>query len=106
MGRKPQSTMGCMGMMGRKNMGPMMGSCCGPQSGRRTEEAQSSKTGELAKYSTQELRTLFEDWLLQLEEELRPFAEQCENLTPEAVAEAFHISLKSAEFLLNRLAKK
>jgi hypothetical protein len=89
---------GCAGGMGEKFSGPkemfrfMMGDA--------------SKNDELAKYATPELRSLFEDWLLQLEEEIVAFTETRDAVKPEEVAEAFKISKESAIFLMNKLCQK
>jgi hypothetical protein len=61
---------------------------------------------ELSKYATSELRALFEDWLIHLEEEIIAFALEREKTRPEDVAEAFKISKESANFILVRLAQK
>ena len=64
------------------------------------------KTDDLATYATPELRALFEDWLIQLEEEIIAFAKNREKIKPEDVADAFKISRDSAIFVLSKLAQK
>ena len=61
---------------------------------------------ELSEYATPELRVLFEDWLIQLEEEITEFVQEREKTKPEDVAEAFKISKESAKFVLARLDQK
>ena len=64
------------------------------------------KDDELAAYATPELRSLFEDWLLQLEEEIITFAKDRDAVTPDEVANAFKISGESAGFVLEKLARE
>jgi hypothetical protein len=64
------------------------------------------KSDELAKYATPELRALFEDWLIQLEEEIIAFAEKHEVTKPEEIAKAFKVSKESATFLFEKLIQK
>jgi predicted HTH transcriptional regulator len=89
---------GCSGAMGRKFGGPaeMFRSVMGD----------ALNTDESAKYATQELRTLFEDWLIQLEEEIMSFKNDRDTVTPEEVANEFKISRDSAVFVLSKLAQK
>ena len=84
--------------MGEKFGGP--GRMCGPMAGA------AFNTDDLAKYATPELRTLFEDWLIQMEEEILDFAKSRKSVNPDEVAEAFKISRESAIFLLSKLAQK
>jgi hypothetical protein len=64
------------------------------------------KDDALGSYGTPELHSLFNDWLLQLEEEIIALSEHHEVGTPEAVAESLKISVESATFILDRLAQK
>ena len=63
-------------------------------------------TDDIAKYATPELRTLFEDWLIQLEDEIISFAKDRDKITPDDVAAEFKISKESAIFVLSKLAQK
>ena len=89
---------GCPESMGRK--------FGGPQEMFRTMMGNVQEDDRLAKYATKELRCLFNDWLLQLEEEVISLSDTQETLTPEMVAESFKISIESATFILDRLAQK
>jgi len=86
--------------------GPMTGRFCGPGAMFKTMMNDSSNTGELSEYAPSELRVLFEDWLLQLEEEIKAFAENRRSLKPEEVADAFQISRDSAAFVLKKMTQK
>jgi ABC-type sulfate transport system substrate-binding protein len=88
---------------GKEAMGKMFG---GPDEMFKTMTSGAQKTDELAKYATSELRALFEDWLIQLEEEIIALAEKREMTKPEEVAEAFKISKESAIFILDKLVQK
>jgi hypothetical protein len=96
-----------MEMMKNKGPGPMGGGRCHPPSSRcGSITGQALDTDELAKYATPELRTLFEDWLLQLEEEIVAFTRNKEAVSPEEVAGEFKLSRESAIFILDKLAQK
>jgi hypothetical protein len=96
-------------MLFKKKVGEsesMMGRFCGPGAMFKTMTNNSSNTGELSEYAPSELRALFEDWLLQLEEEIKAFAENRKSLKPEEVADAFQISRDSAAFVLKKMTQK
>ncbi len=78
----------------------------GPEEMCRSMMGHDLKTEELEKSAPPELRALFDDWLLQLEEEIIAFAKGRDGVTAEQVVDEFKISKKSATFLLGRLAKK
>ncbi len=63
-------------------------------------------TEDIAKYATPELRSLFEDWLIQLEDEIVAFAKDINSISPEDVSSEFKISKESAIFVLGKLAQK
>jgi hypothetical protein len=86
--------------------GPMEEKFSGPREMFRFMMGDVSKNDELAKYATPELRSLFEDWLLQLEEEIITFTKTRDAVKPEELAEAFKISRESAIFLMSKLCQK
>ncbi len=55
---------------------------------------------------TCELRTLFEEWLAQLEAEVLEFLKGRETASPEDVADHFNLSKESAVFLLSKLVRE
>jgi hypothetical protein len=97
----------CRGFMkNRGGMETMGGKPGGPRGMFESMMGHASKPDDLAEYATPELRTLFEDWLLQLEEEIVSFASDRDAVTPDDVAEEFKVSRDSAVFLLKKLAQK
>lgn len=85
------------GMMG-EGFNPM--EMCGCMIGSIT------KSAEMATYATPELRTLFEEWLGQLDVEVLEFLKGRETASPEDVADHFKLSKESAVFLLSKLAQE
>ena len=61
---------------------------------------------ELATYSTPELRTLFNDWLSEIEEEVVSFLKDRHRVDPDEVAEHLRIGRESAIFILSKLARE
>jgi hypothetical protein len=88
---------------GPEAMGKRFG---GPQEMFRAMMGNVQGDDRLAKYTTPELRSLFDDWLGQLEEEIGALSQSLETVTPETVAKAFKISVESAACILDRLAQK
>jgi len=64
---------------------------------------QLGETHPLEGYGTEELRSLFEEWLALLEREVLAFAGSHDPASPEAVAEEFSLSTASASFILSKL---
>ena len=64
-----------------------------------------TKSADMATYATPELRTLFEEWLAQLDAEVLEFLKGRETASPEDVAAHFKFSKDSAVFLLSKLAR-
>lgn len=64
---------------------------------------QGHKTATLA---TPEIQNLFEDWVIQIEEEIIALQDKDENFTVEHLAEHFKISKESVYYFLTRLAQK
>ena len=97
----------CMRFMKEhKGTGAMGEKFSGPQQMFRAMMGDTQKADDLAAYGTPELRALFEDWLLQLEEEIIVFAKERDTVKPEEVADTFKISRDSAIFVLDKLARK
>ncbi len=87
-----------------KNMKQHIQKNCGRTKVNNTDRV--IQTNEIAEYATPELRTLFEDWLIQLEDEIIKLAKDKESITPEDVSNEFKISKQSAIFVLGKLAQK
>lgn len=97
----------CMRFMKENRGSDSMGKKFGPARAMFQNMADFSQNqDELSDYATSELRALFEDWLIHLEEEILAFAQEREETKPEDVAEAFKISKESANFILARLVQK
>ncbi len=65
-----------------------------------------SHSYELATYSTPELRTLFNDWLSEIEQEVVSFLKDRHRVDPDEVAEHLRIGRESAIFILSKLARE
>lgn len=65
-----------------------------------------SHSYELATYSTPELRSLFNDWLLEIENEIMEFLKDRERVDPDEVAEHLRIGRESAIFIISKLARE
>ena len=97
----------CMRLMKQRGHATSMGNKIdGMEQMCRSMMGDNQASDELSTYATPELRTLFEDWLLQLEEEIFNFAKDKETVNPQQVANAFKLSKESATFVLKKLAKK
>lgn len=98
------------GMMGM--MGSMMG---GGKDGKgdfnpmdmcRTMMTGMNKTGEMATYATPEIRALFEEWSVQIEEEILEYIKKTGSIDPENLSEQFKLSRASIDYFLVKLAGK
>lgn len=52
------------------------------------------------------IRTLFEDWMTQLEKEVLTFVKGKRDVSPEVLAKEFNISLESGKYLVKRLKEE
>ncbi|MGD0339499.1 MAG: hypothetical protein ABSB78_12020 [Bacteroidota bacterium] len=115
---KGGSMMSMMGsMMGGK--GPMaeMMKCC-DDSGEESEggfnpmemckQMMSSmrQSSEIATFATPEIRSLFEDWVRQIEDEIEQYIDKNVSCQPDILASHFKISKESVLYILSRLAQK
>jgi len=65
-----------------------------------------SKSSELATYATPEIRQLFEEWMVQIEEEILIHVKGSTSIDIGKIAEQFKLSKESVIFILTGLAKK
>jgi hypothetical protein len=106
MKKMPHMKESCMRFMKENCMEePGRSGSCSPGDG-QTKMSAGFNDDELAKYSTPELRVLFNEWLIQLEQEVSEFIKNNENNRVEAVAKEFKISGESAGYILTRLSDK
>jgi len=63
------------------------------------------KASDLAAYATPELRTLFEEWLEQINNEIVEFIKKEGAADPATLADQFKISKESIHFILGKLAQ-
>ena len=59
-----------------------------------------------AAYATPEIRGLFEEWVVQMEDEILSYVEGKDPIDPADVAKHFSLTEQSATSLLGRLAEK
>ncbi|MGD1046075.1 MAG: hypothetical protein ABR936_12270 [Bacteroidota bacterium] len=65
-----------------------------------------SKTSELATFATPEVRQLFEEWAVQIEDEILSYVQETKINEIEKIAEHFKLSRESVTYFLTRLANK
>jgi len=65
-----------------------------------------SHSYEMATYSTPELRGLFNDWILAIEEEVLDFLKKRDEVDTDEVAAEFRMTRESAIFILGKLARE
>lgn len=65
-----------------------------------------SQSNEIATYATPEVRQLFEDWVLQVDEEILGYIKDTASVDPDQIAEHLKISKNSVIYFLTRLAQK
>lgn len=100
------------GGMGAGMMGMMMGGKDGMTSGGNPmdmcKEMMGSfrETAATAKFATQEVRDLFDEWAVQIEEEILVFIRAEKEINPEKIAAKFKLSKESILYFLKRLADK
>ena len=61
---------------------------------------------ELESLANPEIRTLFIDWMEELEEEVLGFYDKTQEIIPKDLAERFKISRQGAEFLIEKMKKE
>jgi predicted transcriptional regulator len=109
-------------MMGDNPMMGMMGMMMnGKKSGHSKKGAENSKmpwdmccdmmtgvkeTANTAKFATDELRGLFDEWCQQIENEILDHIKETESIKIDVLADKFSLSEESIRYLLNRLANK
>jgi hypothetical protein len=64
------------------------------------------ETANTAKFTTPELRGLFDDWCQQIEKEILDFITEKKSIEVDKIAEKFNLSEESIKYLLGRLANK
>ncbi|RPI72033.1 MAG: hypothetical protein EHM45_22725 [Desulfobacteraceae bacterium] len=109
MGGGPQSMMGMMAsMMGRKTAGENKGEETSemPFDMCRKMMGSIGRSSELASYATPELRGLFEEWLSQIEEEIKGDIEKAGSADPAELAQKYKLGKESIHFILGKLAQK
>jgi len=65
-----------------------------------------SHTYELASYSTSELRSLFNDWLEEIERLVVTFVNKRNKVDPDKIASHFKLKCNSVTFILSKLARE
>mgnify|MGYP001465272869 CR=1 FL=1 len=65
-----------------------------------------SESAKVASYATPEMRTLFEEWLKNLETEVIEFVKEKGKATPEDIATKLKISTDSVIFLIAKLVRE
>lgn len=65
-----------------------------------------AETANTAKFSTPELRGLFNEWCEQIEKEILQFVKDKNSIKIDELATEFNLSVESIKFLLGRLADK
>jgi len=98
---RPKGDMPMMGMMrkmmeGSENFNPM--EMC------RTMMSSVAQASEMSFYATPEIRSMFEEWLSSVEDEIFEFIQKKDEIKPKKIAENFKISESAAKFFLNHLA--
>ncbi|MBI9098337.1 MAG: hypothetical protein JEY91_07650 [Spirochaetaceae bacterium] len=59
-----------------------------------------------ANYATPELRGLFEEWIVQIEEEIYEFYQGKEKINLQEAVDYFHLKEESIQYILTRLTQK
>ena len=65
-----------------------------------------SRTYELTSYSTPELRSLFNDWLTEIERMVVSFVDERKNADPDEIAHHLKLKRDSIIFILSKLARE
>lgn len=95
---------GMMGMMmGGKEGNPSGGN---PMDMCRKMMGSFQETAASAKFATPEVRSLFEEWSSQIEDEILSFVQTDKEIDPEKIAGQFKLSKDSIIYFLKRLAEK
>lgn len=108
----PKMMSGMMGKGGMMNMMGMMGSGGPEEKGfnpmdmcKKMMESM-GKTSDLATFATPEIRGLFEEWVIQIEDEIMQYVKTIDRVDPEKAAEHFKLSKESILYFLTRLSQK
>lgn len=100
-------------MMNEKGGMPMMGMMrkmmegmddFNPMEMGKTMMSAVARVSEMSFYATPEIRSMFEEWLANVEDEIFEFIHEEDEVNPENVAKHFKISKSAADFFLNHLA--
>jgi hypothetical protein len=97
---------GMMGMMSMMGAGRAEGESFNPMDMCRKMMGAIGKASDLATFATPEIRGLFEEWVIQIEEEIMQFVKAADQVNPDSIAEHFKLSKESAMYFLTRLAQK
>jgi hypothetical protein len=116
---KQGGMMGMMKMMMGGNMSDMMSKMMGTNSEDKSDDNSDmpwdmckkmmsgiGKANDLATFATPEIRTLFEEWVMQIEDEILNFVKDSETIEVDKISEHFKISNDSTTYILTRLAQK
>lgn len=97
-------------MMGGMNMGDMMSSMMGEGGGPmdmcKNMMGAFQETAASSKFATPEVRNLFEEWSVQIEDEIYEFIKTAGEVNPEKISEHFKLSKDSVIYFLKKLAEK
>ena len=99
---------GMMTGMMQKMMGGKDGNSAGMNSMDMCRKMMGSfqETAASAKFATPEVRSLFEEWANQIEEEILSFIQTEKEISPEKISGQFKLSKDSVLYFLKRLADK
>ncbi len=86
-------------------MSTMMGEGGGPMDMCKSMMSSISKSSDMASFALPEVRDLFEEWMIQIEEEIMNLMAGKKEITPEEIAKELKISKKSAIYFASRLAQ-
>lgn len=101
-GTMPEGMSGMMGMMmgkGSHGAGNPMEMC-------RTMMSSMTEIAETAKFATPEIRNLFDEWVLQIEDEIFEIVQRAQNIDVSQIAQEIKLSEESVQFLLSGLVRK
>ncbi len=93
-------------MMSRMMAGRSEGQGESPWDMCRKMMASVSRASEMASFATPEVRSLFEEWAAQIEEEVLLYIKETQITDADQIAARFKLSKNSANFFLTRLAQQ
>ena len=105
MGQNPGEG-GMMGMMMNMMGGNSGGQGFNPMDMCRNMMGSFQETAASAKFATPEVRGLFDEWAVQIEDEIYSFIQAGNEINPDKIAEHFKLSKDSVVYFLKRLAEK